>query len=116
VSHRGERLNELFRRELTGLVLGGLKDPRLSGVTITDVRAATDLSFATVFVRSDSAIEEAIEGLDHASGFIRRHLGQTLSLRRIPEFRFVADDTFEHASRIEELLRQARESGADRAD
>jgi len=114
VSRRGERLNELFRRELTGLILGGLKDPRLSGVTITGVRATTDLTFATVYVRSDGPIDEAIEGLDHASGFIRRHLGQILSLRRIPEFRFVADETFEHASRIEELLRQARASDRHR--
>lgn len=114
--HRQKRLNELFRRELTGLILGGLKDPRLNGVTISEVRAAKDLSFATVYIRAESGVEEAIEGLDHAAGFIRRHLGQTLSLRRIPEFRFVADDTFEHASRIEELLRQAKENEVGRDD
>ncbi|MCG8469958.1 MAG: 30S ribosome-binding factor RbfA [Gemmatimonadetes bacterium] len=114
MSHRAERLNELFRRELTTLVLGGLKDPRLTGVSITGVRAAKDLSFATVYVRDDGDVDAAIEGLEHASGFIRRQLGQVLRLRKIPEFRFVADETFEHASRIEELLRQTREDDAGR--
>ncbi len=113
---RSERLGELFRRELTQLLMGPLKDPRLAGVTVTDVRASGDLSFATVFVRSEEDVEEGIAGLDHASGFIRRELGQSLRLRKIPEFRFVADRTLEHASRIEELLKQAHESDANRAD
>ena len=60
--------------------------------------------------------EEGIAGLEHASGFIRRELGQALRLRKIPEFRFVADHTPEHASRIEELLRQAREGDSNRGD
>lgn len=108
--HRGERLGELFRREFTRLLMGPLKDPRLDGVTVTDVRATRDLSFATVFVRSDDDVEEAIEGFEHAVGFIRRELGRSLRLRKIPEFRFQADETPEHASRIEALLRQVRES------
>lgn len=116
MSHRGERLGELFRRELTQLLLGPLKDPRLDGVTVTDVRAARDLSFATVFIRSEQSVDEAIDGLDHAAGFIRRELGRSLRLRKIPEFRFVPDETLEHASRIEELLRQAREADSGSLD
>ena len=106
--HRGERLGELFRRELTRLLLGPLKDPRLDGVTVTDVRATKDLSFATVYVRSDEDVADGIEGLEHAAGFIRRELGRSLRLRKIPEFRFLPDETPEHASRIEELLRRVR--------
>ncbi|WP_419166314.1 30S ribosome-binding factor RbfA [Candidatus Palauibacter sp.] len=108
--HRGERLGELFRREFSRLLLGPLKDPRLDGVTVTDVRATRDLSFATVYVRSDGDVAEGIEGLEHAIGFIRRELGRSLRLRKIPEFRFLPDETPEHASRIEALLRRVRES------
>ena len=114
--HRSERLNELFRRELTNLLLGSLKDPRLVGASIAAVRATTDLSAATVYVRSVGNIEGAIEGLEHASGFIRRELGQSLRLRKIPQFRFVVDDTLEYASRIEELLRETQESDVRGAD
>lgn len=114
--HRSERLGELFRRELTRLLLGSLKDPRLDGVIVTDVRATRDLSFATVYIRSDEDVSEGIEGLEHAAGFIRRELGRSLRLRKIPEFRFLPDETPEHASRIEELLRQAREEEGRRGD
>lgn len=114
--HRSERLGELFRRELTRLLLGSLKDPRLDGVTVTEVRATKDLSFATVYIRSDADVEEGIEGLEHAVGFIRRELGRSLRLRKIPEFRFLSDETPEHASRIEQLLRQVRDEEGPRGD
>ncbi|WP_419161849.1 30S ribosome-binding factor RbfA [Candidatus Palauibacter sp.] len=112
--HRGERLGELFRREFTRLLMGPLKDPRLEGVTVTEVRATRDLSFATVYVRSEDDVEEGIEALERAVGFIRRELGRSLRLRKIPEFRFLPDETPEHASRIEALLRQVHESDGQR--
>lgn len=115
---RIQRLNELFRRELSRLVRRELKDPRVRGVVVTDVRTSGDLSYATVYVRSapPTSAEEAIEGLDHAGGFIRRELGRTLHIRKVPEFRFEVDDTLERAERIEELLREAREGEEDGPD
>ncbi len=107
--HRVERLNELFRRELSRLILTEVKDPRVAGVSVTAVRTAGDLSFATVYVRADPPSQGALEGLERAAGFMRRALGRELHLRKIPEFRFVLDDTPEHASRIEALLRELRE-------
>jgi len=114
--HRSERLNELFRREITQLLIGSLKDPRIVGASVTGVRVTNDVSIATVFVRSTTDLKDAIEGLEHASGFIRRQLGQNLRLRRVPEFRFVADDTLEHANRIEELLRGTKDGGVHGVD
>lgn len=114
--HRSERLNELFRREITQLLIGSLKDPRIVGASVTGVRVTNDVSIATVFVRSTADLKDAIEGLEHASGFIRRQLGQNLRLRRVPEFRFVADDTLEHANRIEELLRGTKDGGVHGVD
>lgn len=116
--HRTERLNEMFRRELSRLLLTEIKDPRVLGVTVNDVRVTNDLSYATVYVtvdRSEDA-EGAMEGLERASGFIRRELGQGLHLRKIPEFRFEADTTMAEANRIEELLRQAKEADARGGD
>jgi len=116
--HRIERLNELFRRELSRLLLTEIKDPRVLGVTVSQVRVTNDLSYADVFVRVDPVdnARTALDGLEKASGFIRRELGRELTLRKIPEFRFELDDTLEHASRIEELLRQVREGERERED
>jgi len=111
-SHRIERLNEMFRRELAGLLLAGINDPRVMGATVTEVRVTRDLSYATVFVRLDGTKDPdgARAGLARASGFIRRELGRSLRLRKMPELRFEPDETLERAGRIEELLRQVRES------
>jgi ribosome-binding factor A len=94
------------------MLLAEIKDPRVAGAVVSDVRVSSDLSHASVYVRADAAgsTDGAIAGLEHAAGFIRRELGRTLRLRKIPEFRFLPDQTFEHVSRIEELLRQARDS------
>ena len=106
---RIERLNQLLREEISRLLRGELKDPRVGGVTVTAVRTAPDLSVATVYVTALGAAsgDEAIEGLRHAAGFVRGRLGRELRLRRIPELRFVEDRTLEHARRIETLLEEA---------
>jgi ribosome-binding factor A len=113
--HRADRLNETFRRELMHLIQRRLKDPRVQGVTVTEVRASPDLSHATVFLRSETPVEveDAIEGLESASGYLRRALGQALHIRKVPEFHFIADQTLERAERIEELLRLVREDGPE---
>ena len=94
------------------MLLTEIKDPRVSGVTVSDVRVTRDLSYADVYVGVDASGDRAaaLEGLERAAGFIRRELGRRLHLRKIPEFRFEADETLSHASRIEELLRQVHET------
>lgn len=113
---RTDRLNQLLREELSRLVRTELKDPRVRTVTVTGVETTPDLMHATVYVRTlDEEIpaEEAVAGLERASGYIRRELGKDLRLRRIPEFRFEVDRTLERVSRIEALLERARAEGAD---
>lgn len=113
---RTERLNRLFQEELARLIRVELKDPRVQTATITAVETTSDLAHATVYVRTLGDrldVGEAIEGLESASGYIRRELGQELRLRRIPELHFEVDRTLERAQRIEELLEMARESEAE---
>lgn len=114
---RTERLNRLFREELSRLIRVRLKDPRVQTATITEVDTTPDLAHATVYVRTlgeEVDAEEAIEGLKSASGYIRRELGQELRLRRIPELRFEVDRTLERARRIDELLEKAKKGEAER--
>lgn len=106
------RINQLLREELSRLVYEEIKDPRVSGVTVTHVDASPDLSFARVSVRTltdEHSVADAIDGLRSASGFIRHRLGKDLHFRRIPELDFVEDDTLEHVKRIDALLDEARE-------
>lgn len=112
-------MNQLFREELSRLIREEIKDPRVAGVTITQVDASADLSHATIAVRTltdETPVEEAIDGLRSAAGFMRHRLGRELHFRRIPELHFEADHTLEHVQRIEELLDEALgdERGAPR--
>ncbi len=104
-SYRIERINELIRRELTLLLRTATKDPRLSGVVITDVLASRDLSGAKVFytvTKEDKAVVEPL--LSKASGFFRSRLSKTILLRHTPELRFIFDPAPNTGVRIEQLL------------
>jgi ribosome-binding factor A len=106
---RVERLNEQFRRELTEVLMGEAKDPRLAMVTLTAVRAAPDLSFARVFVApgaDEAHNDEVLKGLRAATPFLRKELGGRMHIRRVPELRFELDHTLAHAQRIERLLHE----------
>ncbi len=107
-NRRLERLNEQFRREITGILHRDVRDPRVIDVVVTGVAVTSDLWLARVYVRivgADTDHKEAMEGLAAASNFIRRELGSMLHIRRVPELRFLEDETYEQANRIEEILR-----------
>lgn len=120
MAHRRiERVNQLLREEIAALLRREVKDPRVATVTVTDVEATSDLKHANVHVRTlgeDVPVEEAIEGLESAEGYLRRELGRSLRLRRIPELHFHADRALEHARRIEDLLDEAFPEGRPRPD
>ncbi len=104
---RVERLNEQFKRELAEVLRGEARDPRVAAITITAVRVAPDLTFARVYVApgADAAGNaEALAGLAAAAPFLRHELGARLRVRRIPELRFVLDESLARAQRIESLL------------
>ncbi len=106
---RVERLNEQFRRELTEILRGEARDPRVTEVTITGVRVAPDLSFARVFVAptsDEAANEQALAGLRAALPFLRKELGGRMRIRRVPELRFEIDRALAYGQRIEALLHE----------
>jgi len=107
---RQHRVAELLRRELAVLIGREVKDPRVHGITVNEVKVSRDLSHATVFISSLDADQarEALVGLKRAAGFLRGRLGRGLTLRHIPELRFKYDDTEARAARLDALIDQAR--------
>ena len=107
VTKRLARLNEQLKREVSELVLRKVRDPRVGLVTITSVEVAGDLGSARVYVRTqdpNDELNESLAGLEAAAPFLRRELGRSLHLRRIPELRFQQDHSLDQARRIEEIL------------
>jgi len=121
-SRRIERLNEQLRRELMDLLRMELRDPRVSSITVTRVRATPDLQQARVFVTTlapESERSTIMEGLSAARPFLRSELARRLTTRRTPELTFEWDLGLDHARRIDELLARVRpavEEDQDRAD
>ncbi|HUG41439.1 MAG TPA: 30S ribosome-binding factor RbfA [Longimicrobiales bacterium] len=108
---RIKRVNEQLKREISEILLGEVKDPRIGPVTVTGVSAAPDLTLARIFVRPLGSAEERREtlaGLDAAGSFIRSEVARRLRLRRVPELRFEVDESLEHAMRIERLLSELK--------
>ena len=104
---RTARLNEQLKRELSGLIRTGVRDPRVGVVTITGVETTKDLDLAKVHVRTLGSDEEratTLEGLAAAAPFLRTALGKVLRIRRVPALRFQEDRSLEHARRIEQIL------------
>jgi ribosome-binding factor A len=104
---RALRIADRIREELSEILIRYIQDPRLSGVSITDVTVDRELSFADVYF---SALEgaqrsrEILDGFQHAQGFLRSELAHRIKLRVFPRLRFHWDPTFERAERIERLL------------
>lgn len=76
--------------------------------TITGVDVSSDLASAKVFIAvqgDEETFSLVMEGLQRASGFLRKELGSELRLRRIPRLEFVADESFDEADKIGKLLR-----------
>lgn len=112
--HRPERIAEEIRNEVSLMLAGELKDPRLaSAMNVTEVRVTPDLKHVRVYVEmlgSDAERQATLDGLAAASGFIRHELVERLHLRRAPEVFFVADRSEEYGRHIERLIRQNKHS------
>ena len=105
---RLQRISDRMKQEISEmLVMGQISDPRLMGVYITDVKVDRELSFANIFVSAisgEATSEMILEGLEHASGFLRSTLAKRIELRTFPRLRFIWDPTPERAERIERLI------------
>ncbi|MGD0964745.1 MAG: 30S ribosome-binding factor RbfA [Candidatus Acidiferrales bacterium] len=111
--HRSERVAEEIRHEVTLMLAGELKDPRLAlPLIVTEVRLTPDMRTARVFVRLEGDEKErasALAGLRAASKFVRHELVERLNLRRAPEVLFLVDASEEYGQHINDLLRKVKQ-------
>ena len=108
---RVSRITELIKREVSQMLLHGIKDERVGAgmVSVTDVDVSGDLQHAKVFVSiygTDEVREETMAGLQSATSYVRRELGHRVRLRRTPVIVFEEDRSLERGSRVLTLLSQ----------
>lgn len=108
--YKSGRMASDVQRIISGMITE-LKDPRISGQMLTIVRCEVtrDGACARVYVSSVEGLEraqEAVAGLQSASGLIRRQISGVLHIRKAPELKFIADDSTEYSARISKLLKE----------
>jgi len=108
---RVERVAALIRREVSELLVHGIKDERvgLGMVSVTEVEVAGDLQHCKIFVSiygSEHDRQEALAGLTSATPFVKGELGRRLKLRRTPEVIFQLDRGIEKGTSVLGLLNQ----------
>jgi ribosome-binding factor A len=106
---RTERAADIIREEIAQIVGYELEDPRLSSVTVTDVRLSNDKRDARIYVTivgDENDHKTALAALKHAAPYVRKQLGLVLNLPRIPELHFVRDRVEEEGERVDQLLQE----------
>ena len=104
---RAERTADTLREEIAQIVGYELEDPRLTTVTVTDVRLSSDKRAARVYVTiagDEKEHQAALTALKHAAPYVRKQLGLSLNMPRTPEIHFVRDRVEEEGERVDQLL------------
>jgi ribosome-binding factor A len=119
MTQRTNRIDELLRQEIGSIVTREVADPRIGFATITRVETTPDLRHARVWVSVIGQPKErtqTIAALGRAMPFVRRELGRSLRIKRIPDLHVELDDTAERGTRVLHLLDELESGTAPDSD
>lgn len=107
-SIKNTRINGEVQRELSNIIRGEIKDPRIGIMTsVTAVEVAPDLKHCKAYISvlgDDKAKADTLAGLRSAEGYIRRQLAKTINLRNTPEITFIIDESIEYGVRMSKMI------------
>ncbi|GAA4361502.1 30S ribosome-binding factor RbfA [Kangiella marina] len=110
---RANRVADQIQRELALVFQREMKDPRLGLATVSAVEVSSDLQNAKVFVTflgkdEKEEVEEALEVVRGAAGFLRSKLAKEMRMRSVPALRFFFDKSIQEGQRMTSLIEKAR--------
>ncbi len=123
-SIKNTRVNTEVQRELSTIIRGGIKDPRVAPWTsVVAAQVAPDLKTCKVYISvlgDEKAQKDTLEGLQSAEGYIRRELAHNLNMRNTPEIKFILDQSIEYgvnmSKKIDEVTQRNVVEGEDDAE
>lgn len=121
---RTRRVGQELQKEIAVILQREIKDERLGMVTVSGVEVSRDLNYAKVFVtfldNDAERVEQGMEALKDASGYIRSLVAKAMRLRVTPELRFSYDQSLVEGMRISTLVSSTvaedKRRSADRDD
>ncbi len=100
-----DRLNEQFMMEISNIISNDIKYVNVGFVTITAVKITSDLSYAKVyFTTLDNNKKEVCDKLNKVSPYIRSELCNRIKIRKMPELKFVFDESIDYGKKIESII------------
>lgn len=123
-SIKNTRINGEVQRELSNIIRGGIKDPRVAPMTsVVAVEVAPDLKTCKAYISvfgDEKAQEDTVKGLQSAEGFIHRELARKLNLRNTPEIKFVMDQSIAYgvamSRKIDEVTKNLKNEDDEDAE
>jgi ribosome-binding factor A len=117
-SKRSEQLEKYLKREINKVIYREINDPRIKFITITKIQVSSDLKYAKIFISTFNDNDEdrqklALEGLEHATKFIRGEIGKDLKLRFIPEIIFKIDKDIEYQYKLQKIISEIHKKQLD---
>ena len=114
-SIKNTRVNAEVQRELSNILRGGIKDPRVAPLTsVVAVEVAPDLKTCKAYISvlgDKKAQEDTIKGLQSAEGYIRRELARTVNMRNTPQITFIVDQSIEYGVNMSKKIDELKEKG-----
>lgn len=107
MSVKTERIANLLAKEISNILQNEVNDEDIKFVTITYCKVDTDLSLAQIYctMLDQSKKDKCIHDLNAAKGFIKTELARRkLEIRRIPDLRFIYDESIEYGNKIEKII------------
>jgi len=109
-SQRQLRVGEMLRHALAQILRENeIRDPDLEGVsvTITQVKPSPDMRYATVYCEplGGGNAKAVVDALNKHKGFLRGEMGHRIAMKFTPDLRFVEDESFAEAQKIETILK-----------
>jgi ribosome-binding factor A len=113
---RSDKIAEALHELISGLLIKGVKDPRIGFTTVTAVKVTDDLRLATVYfsvIGDESEKKTTEQGLNSARGFIRKEMAKALRMRFVPDVVFKYDESVDYGRRIDSLLNEIIPTNSD---
>ena len=119
-SIKNTRVNGEVQRELSNIIRGGIKDPRVAPMTsVVAVEVAPDLKTCKAYISvfgDEKAQADTIKGLQSAEGFIRRELARNLNMRNTPQITFVMDQSIAYGVAMSKMIDDVTKDIHDREE
>ena len=123
-SIKNTRINGEVQRELSNIIRGEIKDPRINPLTsVVAVEVAPDLKTCKAYISvlgDEESQKNTLTGLKSAEGFIRSKLAKSINLRNTPEIKFVLDQSIEYGVKmskmIDEVTKDIKDTDNDTAE